>query len=1259
MKHTNIINYIFIGLAMLCSAQAWAEGPIGDYSGWLNPTGGHKISGSTTENFKLTQHKWINALVGDFTIDHEFKVCDAAQFVINNSSIDNENEVYINGYFGVESGAYVEFNNVKVYIDNNFVVAKECNVTFNNCDIYIKGSGRLIAYGGVEINNKSNAKRTIEAKAKETRKDDAICVPTGILTIEGGKSGIEMTMNDVLAVQSGKATINHCNLVLKADVIVSEAGSLTINDSDIRLNNRIVVYGTLNINNTDTEVTRSITSYDANDHNKQICVVDGNLNINNIDYSGPITVNPAFELQGATNALIRYCTIGVYTEFKVHSHSGGDDVKTIVENSNFNMRSGTIHVMGNMEILNTTTSDLKWIHNLENFSTPPLEGGSCDIIKVEYGGSLKVDGGTAGIEIDGGANFTWSETSVDSKKTYQLSNPKYTVTGSAIASKGQLTLDHVTITNVYSNTGGGAIRIGGGDKPSSPCSKNAKTHLNNCVIEKISAGEGAAIAVFQQSNKEDELMYYTDRNNCDVKVENSHIRYCISRDNENHWCGIIKTVGSAIGDFELINSKIYKNYAEGGCSGVYWNAGASGLAEPVFYFGGKSDSGGVGTCELYDNITEYQGGGIRIEASVKFTSETIVRNNHARTIGGGVHIFGYAGPYIGSTVTFNYDLNSNLKIRQNTADRSGAGLAIEFYTTCSLGQGSTINANFNGAEISGNSVLLSSNADLLDIVEGSNVYTWRYDAGCGGGVAFYDRSDPEKNYKFNINFDDVTIANNKALTNGGGFYGVTRNKDASTNQVEVHLNGGSISGNEAVCGGGLYVKDAQVSSLDGSKYIVRIEDNEAHDNSGVANGGGIYIEGGDINLNSAEINRNKAINGAGVFINGGKLSLGSGNISSNVATLRGGGIYLYGPDIKSSETNTSEFSGGLIKDNVAYVGGGVAARGYVNIGFSNSSVENNIATNGGGIYLTNHAKLTFTNGIIRDNDAKTTGELFVGQTGYKASAANENIQGFGGGFFIGDNAEMAFNMAEGATLGIYGNMADNGGDDLFANGNATKLTLPAVISMTLKDYEVSISPGMLYWAEDYSTNDTEYRAGTNIIETVKNLTWTGENRRYRNTNYETDFCALDNSVAHNLDNKYVSLALGYTMLIVTIEKYGMKPGDCAIFKISQLNEKTSEYEQKMSLILTEADKVASGAWARRLSLWEGTWKVEEDNKWTWAYTPADGNTTVEQPRLLKVNESDKSKRVFTFGNVAKDLKVPHDESLKRNEIYSPDRSIEE
>lgn len=495
-------------------------------------------------------------------------------------------------------------------------------------------------------------------------------------------------------------------------------------------------------------------------------------------------------------------------------------------------------------------------------------------------------------------------------------------------------------------------------------------------------------------------------------------------------------------------------------------------------------------------------------------------------------------------------------------------------------------------------------------------------------MLFNDQTSLEAGSTFDINFNGATIEQNTANVSGGGIYFQNKTPADKDYTFKTNLNGGKISNNTAPIGAGIYAETIDVGHSISGDDVCTIDGNIA-----TAEGAGIYIKGANISLNSADVSSNKAdTDGGGIYLEGGTLTMTSGDIHNNTCGQKGGGVYITNTAI---DNINSTFSGGKIYANDARNGGGICANGNVTLTISNSSIYNNTAKNGGGICVIGGANMTYKNGLIRNNKAVSDMSY---NTGYKMSETE--IEGFGGGVFIAGTAEkeskLIFDMSESVnTFGLYGNAADNGGDDIFTTGNGTSVTIPKVSGMTLSEFNVPVAENALFWAEDYATNDPNYGEGTK-----SNTEWTGTNVRYQS--------ALNNILktysvpAPQTLTKYTSLALGYGVVFVTIEKIGLNEGESAIFEIT----KDGATEPYMRLLLT-GKKNPDGTLqkvSQIVALVPGKWNVKETN-WSWTYS---SNQPINGITKEIINES--SDKVFTFVNTKKSNLSPNGESIVKNQF---------
>jgi hypothetical protein len=132
-----------------------------------------------------------------------------------------------------------------------------------------------------------------------------------------------------------------------------------------------------------------------------------------------------------------------------------------------------------------------------------------------------------------------------------------------------------------------------------------------------------------------------------------------------------------------------------------------------------------------------------------------------------------------------------------------------------------------------------------------------------------------------------TISGNKA-TQGGGVYIV----NGTFTMSSTTTSSGTISGNTASSGGGggVYIANGTFT-MSGGMGGMTISDNNA------TTGGGIYINNGTFTMmgNSDKISGNKATTGGGVFVGSyGTFTMSKGTISGNTASgpYGGGGVYV-------------------------------------------------------------------------------------------------------------------------------------------------------------------------------------------------------------------------------------------------------------------------------------------------------------------------------------------------------------------------------
>lgn len=684
------------------------------------------------------------------------------------------------------------------------------------------------------------------------------------------------------------------------------------------------------------------------------------------------------------------------------------------------------------------------------------------------------------------------------------------------------------------------------------------------------------------------------------------------------------------GQFILNGGKISGNYAIG--KGGPGNGGGVYVQNSTFNFRNGEISG---------NRAVRYGGAVNINAdidkSATFTLEgnCIVKDNMAQHGGGLSQEQGDCLIELQSSgiLIENNEAHGAQQEGNNNDSESGGGngggLFIE-KGTLTIGAG-TIRNNRATGDGGGISLRIRRIAGNMTInINGGNI-TGNVASKSGGGLDLFankERTDGQKN-KVNVYLNSGTLSDNSASSGGGIHIGIDETNSSATMNIGTTNTSPSVQNNSATgtgseanvgCGGAISMSAGDININNGN-----FTDNSASKNGGaiylgsgnitiakgefmqnIANnmGGGVHIASGAFKITeNANIIDNKATNGGGLSVYDGTVNIANGNISKNYASNYGGGLFVY------NTTSTAKdviFSGGTFSENTAVIGGGgVCCIGSLNLSMD-AHIINNTARNGGGIYmgslqptLTDGATMTFGTGTIRENHAKKDAntETYYATTAYYNNASN--LQGIGGGIFMGNGTTLTFSSPN--KMGLFNNTADNGADDIFANGNNTKIVLPAVYDMKLTDYEGPSTN--LYWVEDYTTNDTEYARGTNL---------SSESHIYRyqyalkNTK---DIYPLDENVEHVLENKYLCLALGYDLVFVAITKKGLLCNDDVAFNISYWDNQQSAFIPYTKIFFTGIENNADVT--RTVALPAGKWQFKETD-WGWRYktptfTPAHSN----------------------------------------------------
>ncbi len=813
------------------------------------------------------------------------------------------------------------------------------------------------------------------------------------------------------------------------------------------------------------------------------------------------------------------------------------------------------------------------------------------------------------IILDGGAAFGEMDRNNDSDGVWRLTasegSKKFTV--SAIQSIGALEIYNTTIRNFYipEDASGehGVIGLATSDMAghlgnTGNVNNYRYTTLVNTLIEKCKGVTGTAIMI---GNGKDFLQTDIDPNSMDqfnnyryVTLDRVTIRDCVTFCDANGWGGLIRCRGASRHSMKLINSTFTGNFSHNDGAVLWWNA-----------CGHANTNCTIDGCNFIGNRAMREAGAIRMEGSLNFVGSTTTisgneclgkqRNKSANTYtpnpdypgnGAGIQIYGYAGDGTIDQRVLTYRLPSCLVVTDNHAAGYGGGIAFDFTNLSTLPTGSTLNAYFEGVNITDNTAEMG-----------------------GGGLFFRDNTD--KDYTFNLYLNQGSINNNTAPSGGGMFVQNINVSSQAGNTVSINRNI-ATSG----WGGGVYLEDGSITLNN-----VSISENK------VKKGNSTSIYGG-----------------GGLFVKGGSFTINSGSIRDNESDQYGGGVLVY----NDQGTKPITLVNGNIQQNKAEYGGGIAAYGAFNLTINNINIENNVAKNGAGIFAKginsgSEAKVQYNSGIIRYNKAESN-ESSPLRTAYDID--HTRYSGIGGGIYMGQYSQLKISKPE--LFGIYSNRADNGADEIFGYNRNVNIELPNLSRLALSGYN-DAKIHELFWAEDYITNDPNYDKGTKLKgEAWYNDRTNQRYRDVRENGLPGEFFLLDFDDADtkyftstNGTSTYLSLTIGWDVSTIKLVKNGMKDGEHAIFKIYKITGNTPK--EYMTTVLSDKDKQPDGSRMKNITLPDdGIWRIVE-TEWSWAYEPVE----VSIQRDLKMNSSE-SERTFEFTNTRKQDIPQHGESVKLN-----------
>lgn len=660
------------------------------------------------------------------------------------------------------------------------------------------------------------------------------------------------------------------------------------------------------------------------------------------------------------------------------------------------------------------------------------------------------------------------------------------------------------------------------------------------------------------------------------------------------------------------------------------------------YGGGVSQEQGKCSMTINPDITmsgntaKYDGGGVFVEMGKLILDGCKIKDNEAETgNGGGISL--KAHRVQGS---IDVSISNDAEISGNKAGNNGGGIDIYLSPQGTWTDQQTVVVDFASGDVTGNE---AATGGALHIYANESWGTASMTVGSDSAVPEFsnNRAIGNSGYGGAIAMENGTMeivsgtfTGNKA-TGTGGYGGAVVLNGGNMNITDAEFSRNSAN-DKAGC---VYV----AGSLDVTGKIV-IKENIAGNEAGA-----VLVDGGNLDIKDCEISGNKAGYDAGgnpvvgsaacggaLSIRGGSVNIEKGDIVNNMCTMYGGGLYVYNDT--GTQKSVSLLGNGVFKGNRAVAGGGIYVAGDVLMSME-GDVDDNLASRyGGGLYLEHVTKLDFE-GNISFNRAQNGGGLFLNasdmvitgglirnnravpdpsdpdnltgsekpSTGYLVNpllmSGTMDFVGVGGGLYLNTGSTLEFDIED--DLGVYENDATWGADDIFANGDNTSVTIPNVENMNLTGYRVPTT--RLHWAEDYIAGDTHYAEGTNLKPD------NGEsNMRYDDaimdmrTVYIVDFA--DGEKYKTID-KYLSLEIGYELIIVDMIKKGLKVGESATFVLTPAKEsdgdgyKVADGENPYLNVIFVCTAPGQDV-RRRVALPSGWWEFKETG-WSWAYTNAD------------------------------------------------------
>ncbi|MDY4465346.1 MAG: hypothetical protein SPE30_03540 [Candidatus Treponema excrementipullorum] len=355
--------------------------------------------------------------------------------------------------------------------------------------------------------------------------------------------------------------------------------------------------------------------------------------------------------------------------------------------------------------------------------------------------------------------------------------------------------------------------------------------------------------------------------------------------------------GDGAGRFVMKNGKIHRNSATQG-AGVFVNGGTFEMSG-----GSISDNEAIGPTGSGGAVYVYNG-------SFDMSGNATINNNQSSMDAGGVYVgstFSVSGsPTItGNTVSGtanNVYLPRTKTITIGTGGLSGGTISVTAEAMQPKGTARITNSDVPGAanKITSDISLYSVEENIATIDGGTAVYLSDVEVAYKKSSSAPGKTLGSFEYASKTKCTEITLLKDITPTTASGVSWpivcnwtctLDLNGHAINREQDVEINEGQVI--KIFSPGNLTIKDSSANS-DGTGGTGKITGgfNDGDQDDG---GGGIYMEGGSLTLESGSITGNKTLkDGGGVYVSSGcEFTMTGGSITDNTANANGGGVYVH------------------------------------------------------------------------------------------------------------------------------------------------------------------------------------------------------------------------------------------------------------------------------------------------------------------------------------------------------------------------------